>query len=91
MRLVKIQTVELVWPRAKYGRRNAPWKNFGMVPTWNTKKEKTSKFVDAGGFNRNEKEGNLRLGMSRQRRVEKENKFTLDTERCENIKNLHTK
>ena len=27
--------------------------------------------------------------MGRQRRLEKENKFTLGTERCENIKNLY--
>ena len=32
--------------------------NFGIVPTRKTKKGKTSKFVDAGGFNRNEREGN---------------------------------
>ena len=32
--------------------------NFGMVPIWKTKKGKTSKFVDAGGYNRNEREGN---------------------------------
>ena len=31
----------------------------------------TSKFVDAGGYNRNEREGNFRLGMGRQRRVKK--------------------
>ena len=28
-----------------------------MVPTWKSKKGKTSKFVDAGGYNRNEREG----------------------------------
>ena len=44
--------------------------------------------MDAGGYNKNEREGNSQLGMGRQRRVEKENKFTLDTERCENMKNL---
>ena len=62
-----------------------------MVPTWNTKKGKTSKFVDARGYKRNEREreGNWRLGMGRQIRVEKENKFTSGTERCENIKNLN--
>ena len=32
-----------------------------------------------------EREENWRLGMIRQTRVEKENKFALDTERCENI------
>jgi hypothetical protein len=26
-----------------------------MVPTWNTKKGKTSEFLDAGGYNRNER------------------------------------
>jgi hypothetical protein len=30
-----------------------------MVPTWKTKKGKTSKFVDAGGYNRNEREEEL--------------------------------
>ena len=29
--------------------------NFGMGPTWKTKTGKTSKFVDAGGYNRNER------------------------------------
>ena len=55
------------------------------------KKGKTSEFLDAGGYNRNEREreGNWRIGMGQQRRVEKENKFTLGTERCENIKNLY--
>ena len=60
-----------------------------MVPTWKTKKAKTSKFVDTGGYNRNEIQGNWRLGMGRERKVEKENKFTLCTERCENINNLY--
>ena len=45
--------------------------------------------MDAGDYNRNEKEGNLRLGMCGQREVEKEiNKFTLGTERCDNIERL---
>ena len=49
-------------------------------------------FVDAGGYNGNESEGNWRLGMGRQRRMEKKNKIkTLDTERCENIKSLYIK
>ena len=39
--------------------------------------------------NKNEREGNWRLGMGRQRRVEKGNKFILGTERCENLKNLY--
>ena len=29
--------------------------NFGMVTTWKTKKGKTSKFVNAEGYNRNER------------------------------------
>jgi hypothetical protein len=37
------------------------------------KKGKTSKFMDAGGYNRNEREGNCRLGMGRHRGMEKEN------------------
>ena len=45
---------------------------FRMVPTWKTKKGKTSELLDAGGYNRNEKAGNWRLGMGRQRGVEKE-------------------
>ena len=45
--------------------------------------------MDAEGNNGNEKEGDCRLGMGRQRRVEKENKFTLGTERCEHIKYLY--
>ena len=58
-RLDKIQTVELVWPRAKNNRRKAKSKGFEMVSTWKkNKKRKTSKFVDAGSNNRNEREGN---------------------------------
>ena len=53
------------------------------------KKGKTSKFVNAGGYYGNERAGDWRLGMGRQRGVEKENKFTLGTERCENIKNMY--
>jgi hypothetical protein len=45
----------MVWPRAK---NDATSKNFGMLPIWKKKKRKTSKFVDAGSKNRNEKEGN---------------------------------
>jgi hypothetical protein len=33
-------------------------KNFGMVSTWKTKKGKTSKFICAGGYDRNEGKGN---------------------------------
>jgi hypothetical protein len=44
-----------------------------MVPPWKTKKGKTSAFLDAGGYNRNERAGNWRLGMGRQRGVEKKN------------------
>ena len=39
-----------------------------MEPTWKTKKGKTSKFLNAGGYNKNERAGNWRLG--RQIRVE---------------------
>ena len=45
-----------------YGHVPKQWlsrKNFGIVPTWNTKKGKCSKFVDAGGYNKNERAGNL--------------------------------
>ena len=59
-----------------------------MVPTWKTKKGKTSKIVDAGGYNRNERERVIG-GMGRQRRVEKKNKFTFGTERCENFNNMY--
>jgi hypothetical protein len=54
-RLYKIEKVELVWPLVKDRPRKAPSKNFGMVPTWKTKKEKTPKFVDKIGYNRNER------------------------------------
>ena len=64
---------KLVWPRAKDGPRNAPQKNFRMVPTWKPKKGKTSEVLDAGGYNRNQRAGNWRLGMGRQRGVKKEN------------------
>ena len=43
----------------------------------------TSEFLDAGGYKWNERAGNWRLGMGRQRGVEKENTFTLGTGRCE--------
>ena len=49
----------------------------------------TSKFIDSGGYNRNEREGKWQLKMGRQRRAEKEKYFTLGTERRENIKNLY--
>ena len=60
-----------------------------MVPTWKTKKGKSSEFLDAGGYNRNQSAGNWRLGMGGQRGAEEEDSFTLGTERCENIKNLY--
>ena len=34
------------------------------------------------GYNRNDRVGNYRLEMGRQKRVDKENKFTLGTKRC---------
>ena len=55
-----------------------------MVPIW-----KTSELLDARGDNNNERDGNWRFGMRQQKMVEKENKFTLGTEKCENIKNLY--
>ena len=55
-RLYKIQTVELVWPCGKNEQKKAPSNNFGMVPTCKTKKGKTSKFMDAGGYKWNERE-----------------------------------
>ena len=57
-RLHKIQTVELVWPRGKDGSGKTTSKNVGMVSAWKKKKGKTSKFVDAGGYNRNGRGGN---------------------------------
>ena len=60
-----------------------------MVPTWKTKEEKTSEFLEAGGYNRNERAGNWRLGIGRQRGVDIENYFTLGRNKCENIKNLY--
>ena len=76
----------MAWLRAKNGCRKAPSENFGMVPTWKTKKGKILKFLDAGG-SRNGGKANS-LGIGRLGGVEKENK-TLGTERCENAKNLY--
>ena len=42
-------------------------KKIGMISVWEKKKGKTSKFVVAGGYDRNEREENWRLGMGRQR------------------------
>ena len=55
----------------KDGLRKTPKKNFKMVPTWKTKKGKTSEFLDAGGYNRKDRAGNWGLGMGRQRGGEK--------------------
>ena len=41
--------------KQKNGRRKVLSKNFGRVPTWKMKKGKTSKSLDAGGYNRNER------------------------------------
>ena len=82
-----------------YGRK-APSENFGMVSIWKMKKRKTSKFADSGGYNRNERKSDIdggregerswQLGVGQQEGAEKENKtVTLETERCQNIKNLH--
>ena len=70
--MYKIQTVKLVWPRAKDRPRKAPKKNFIMVSTWKTKKGKTSEFVDAAGYDRNERAGYWRHRMGQQRGLEKE-------------------
>ena len=48
------------------------------------------KFLDEGGYNGNERAGDWQLVMGRQRRAKKENKFTIGTERYENIKTLYT-
>jgi len=58
-----------------------------MVPTWKTKKGKTSEFLDAGGYNRNESGELATWNGSTERGGER--KFTLGTERYENIKNLY--
>ena len=68
--------------------RKATLKKFGMVTTWMKKKRKTSRFMDAGSNNGNEREGNQQHGMDRQGRMKKENK-TLGTERCKNIETLY--
>ena len=63
-----------------------------MVSTGKAKKGKTSKFVDVGGYNKNEREreGGINNLEWVERRVEKKNKtITLGTERCENIKTLY--
>ena len=39
-------------------KKKATSNNFGMVSNWKKKRRKTSKFLDAGGYNRNEREGN---------------------------------
>jgi hypothetical protein len=41
-----------------------PRRIIGMVPTWKRKKGKTYKFLDAGGYKRNERAGNWRLRMA---------------------------
>jgi hypothetical protein len=71
--IIKIKTVELAWPCANNGPKKAPLKNFKMLTTWKTKKEKTSEFVDASDYNSNERTGNWRLAMGQHRGVEKEN------------------
>ena len=71
------------------------WKKKGFLEEfWNDahpedEERKNSKFVDAGGYNWNEREGNWQLGTGRKRRVLKRNKFSLGTESCENIQNLY--
>ena len=53
-----------------------------MVYIWKTKKGRTSKVVDTGGYKRNE------IGSNNLEWAKKNNKIkALGTERCENIKN----
>ena len=58
-----------------------------MVTARKKNKGKTSKFVDAGSNNWNERERNYERGRNRHGGMEKENK-TLGTEICENIDTL---
>ena len=61
-----------------------------MVSTWRKKEEKTSKFVDAEGYNRNERGGELTTwNGSTEKGGEKKRIKTLSTERCENIMTLY--
>ena len=78
------------WSRAKNERRRLPLEIWNGV-AWKKKKKKgeTSKFVDAGSNNSDEKEGNQR-GMNRQGRLQKKIKMNNSvTERRENIDTLH--
>ena len=61
----------MFWPLTKDGPMKGLYKNFRMVPTWKTKKADTLEFLDAGGYNRNERAGNWRLGMGRHKELEK--------------------
>ena len=67
-----------------------PRKILEWCPVWKkkkNKKEKTSKFVDAGSNNWNETKGNYQHEMYRQGRMEQENK-TLGIERQEIVYTL---
>ena len=46
-----------------------------MVPTWKTKKGKTSEFMNAGGYNRNERAEDWQLGMVDKEEWRKKNYF----------------
>ena len=46
------------WINREEWRRKVPSEYFEMVYNWKKKKRKSSKFVDAESYNRNEREGN---------------------------------
>ena len=56
------------------------------VSTWKTKKGKTSQFLDAGGYNRDERGGELANWSGSTERCGERKLIYLRTERCENIK-----
>ena len=59
-----------------------------MVPTWKRNKGKTTKFVDAEGYNRNERKREIG-DLEWVERDGRKKKNSLGTERCENVKNLY--
>ena len=73
-----------MWPHVKFG-----WRKVNGVHL-EEEKGMTLKFVDAGSNNRNEREGNIQHGMSRQRRMGKKFKIkTLGRVRCVNIETMY--
>jgi hypothetical protein len=60
-----------------------------VMSTWKTKKGKTSKFMDAGGYNRNKRGINNLEWVDREGWRRKNKIMTLGIERCENIKTLY--